>query len=129
VVDKQVLTQVPLFSSLDDSALTKIAPWFTPREISEGTELAGEGASGYSFFVMVAGGATVTRGGEKIAELGPGDFFGEGAIIGAGRRGATVRTSVPSQVLVLFGSDFRRLQQEHPAIAEQIEATALQRPG
>jgi CRP-like cAMP-binding protein len=129
VVDEQVLTRVPLFSSLDDSALTKIAPWFTPRAVSEDTELAGEGASGYSFFVMVAGHATVTREGEKIADLGPGDFFGEGAIIGAGRRGATVRTSAPSQVLVMFGSEFRSLQHEHPEIAARIEATALQRPG
>jgi CRP-like cAMP-binding protein len=128
VVDKEVLTAVPLFASLDDSSLAKIAPWFTPRAISEDTELAGEGASGYSFFVMVAGHAIVTRGGEKIADLGPGDFFGEGAIMGAGRRGATVRTSVPSEVLVMFGSEFRRLQHEHPEIAEQIETTALQRP-
>jgi CRP-like cAMP-binding protein len=129
VVDKEVLRRLPLFASLDDDALTKIAPWFTPRAISEATDLTGEGASGYSFFVMVDGRATVTRGGEKIAEIGPGDFFGEGAIIGAGRRGATVRTSTPSEVLVMFGSEFRRLQQEHPEIAARIEETALQRLG
>jgi CRP-like cAMP-binding protein len=127
VIEKEVLTQVPLFASLDDAVVTKIAQWFTPREISEDTELAGEGAAGYSFFVMVAGQATVTRQGEKIADLGPGDFFGEGAMIGAGRRGATVRTSTPSQVLVMFGSEFRRLQQEHPEIAARIEEIALQR--
>ena len=127
MVDKEVLTRLPLFASVDEAALTRIASWFTARDVSEDTELAGEGASGYSFFVIVEGHAAVTRGGEKIADLGPGDFFGEGAIIGAGRRGATVRTSVPSQVLVMFGSEFRRLQQEHPEIAERIEATAQER--
>ena len=127
MVDKELLTRLPLFAALDDGTLTKIAPWFTPRNVSEDTELTGEGASGYSFFVMVDGSATVTRAGEKIAELGPGDFFGEGAIIGAGRRAATVRTSVPCEVLVMFGSEFRRLQQEHPEVAARIEETALQR--
>ena len=129
MVDKVVLTRLPLFASLDDEALTKVARLFTERAVSEDIELAGEGASGYSFFVMVDGRATVTRGGEQIAELGPGDFFGEGAIIGAGRRGATVRTSTPAEVLVMFGSEFRRLQQEHPEIAARIEEIALQRLG
>jgi CRP/FNR family transcriptional regulator, cyclic AMP receptor protein len=127
VVDKEVLTRLPLFASLDDATLTKIAPWFTPRTVSEHTDLTGEGASGYSFFVMVDGSANVTRAGEKLAELGPGDFFGEGAIIGAGRRGATVRTSAPCEVLVMFGSEFRRLQHEHPEVAARIEETAAQR--
>ena len=129
MVDKEVLTRLPLFASLDDATLTKIALWFTPRSVSEHTDLTGEGASGYSFFVMVDGSASVTRAGEKLAELGPGDFFGEGAIIGAGRRGATVRTSVPCEVLVMFGSEFRRLQHEYPEVAARIEQTAAQRLG
>ena len=54
--------------------------------------------------------------------LGPGDFFGELAILGDGRRTATVTTATPAQVLVLFGTEFRRLQQEYPEIAERIES-------
>jgi CRP/FNR family cyclic AMP-dependent transcriptional regulator len=127
VVDKEVLTNMPLFAALDDDSADKIARWFTPREVSQDTQLAGEGASGYSFYVIVDGGARVTRDGQIVGELGPGDFFGEGAIIGSGRRGATVTTSTPSNVLMMFGSEFRRLQQEHPEIATQIEEAALRR--
>lgn len=127
MVDKEVLANLPLFSTLDDAALAKISHWFTPRDVSEDTELAGEGATGYSFFVLVEGSATVSREGGKLAELGAGDFFGEGAIIGAGRRGATVTTSSPSKVLVMFGSEFRRLQVEQPELAAQIEQQALAR--
>lgn len=54
--------------------------------------------------------------------LGPGDFFGELAILGDGVRTATVTTTSPSRLLVLFGTEFRQLQQEHPDLASRIEA-------
>jgi voltage-gated potassium channel len=59
--------------------------------------------------------------------LGPGDYFGEVAILGDGRRSATVTTTSPARVLVLFGTEFRRLQQEHPEIAARLEAVATER--
>jgi CRP/FNR family transcriptional regulator, cyclic AMP receptor protein len=80
-----------------------------------------EGASGYSFFVLRSGAATVTVDGDELRALGAGDFFGELALLGDGRRTATVTTTSPAQVLVLFGTEFRRLQQEHPEVAAQIE--------
>ena len=70
----------------------------------------GEGAPGYSFFVLLDGGAVVTADGTALRELGPGDFFGETAIIDARRRTATVTTTVPSKVLSMFGTEFRDLQ-------------------
>jgi CRP-like cAMP-binding protein len=85
-------------------------------------KLTGEGASGYSFFVLRDGAATVTIGGIEVRTLGSGDFFGELAILGDGRRTATVTTSSPSRVLVLFGTEFRRLQQEYPETAARIES-------
>jgi voltage-gated potassium channel len=62
-----------------------------------------------------------------VAQLGPGDFFGEMAILGDGRRQATVTTSSPAKVLVLFGTEFRQLEQDHPQIAEQIETAMRDR--
>jgi voltage-gated potassium channel len=85
-------------------------------------KLTGEGASGYSFFILREGTATVTIDGIEVRTLEPGDFFGELAILGDGRRTATVTTTAPGRVLVLFGTEFRQLQHEYPELAAQIES-------
>lgn len=121
------LAAIPLFSSLASAELDELATWFETKSVGEGVKLCGEGAPGYSFFVLVDGRAVVTSNGTELARLGPGDFFGEVAILGDGRRSATVTTTSPARVLVLFGTEFRRLEQEHPAIAEQLQAAMQQR--
>ena len=121
------LAPVPLFASLSDSELSEVAGWFEVREVSAGVRLAGEGATGYSFFIVSEGEAAVTVGGGNVASLGPGDFFGEMALLGTGRRKATVTTTSQARVLVLFGNDFRRLGESHPGIAAQIDAAMQKR--
>jgi len=116
------LAGIPLFDMLDADDRSTIAPWFDLEDISPGVKLIGEGASGYSFFVLRVGTATVTINGIVVRTLGAGDFFGELAILGDGQRTATVTTTSPSKVLVLFGTEFRQLQEEHPEIAERIES-------
>ncbi len=112
----------PLFAGLAETELRVLAAWFEAKTVGSGVRLVGEGASGYSFFLLAAGTAVVTAGDNEIATLGAGDFFGELALLGEGRRQATVTTTSETKVLVLFGTEFRRLQQAHPAIAEKIEA-------
>jgi voltage-gated potassium channel len=116
------LAGIALFDALEPDERAAIAPWFELEEVSPDVKLTGEGASGYSFFVLRAGAATVSIDGDEVRTLMPGDFFGELALLGDGRRTATVTTSAPSQVLVLFGTEFRQLQQEYPEIAERIES-------
>lgn len=113
---------ITLFDSLNATAREAIAPWFELSDVSPGVKLIGEGASGYSFFVLREGTATVSIDGDEVRTLVPGDFFGELALLGDGQRTATVTTASPSQVLVLFGTEFRRLQQEYPELAVQIES-------
>ena len=115
------LASIPLFASLSEPERTQVAGWFEPRTAPEGVTLAGEGATGYCFYVLVEGHAAVSSNGAQLATLGPGDFFGEIAILGDGRRSATVTTTTPVRLLVMFGSEFRRLQEDHPAIARQLE--------
>jgi voltage-gated potassium channel len=121
------LVAVPLFDSLNEQELQELAHRFEAKDVGEGIRLVGEGASGYSFFILADGIATVTAGGDEVAQLGPGDFFGEMALLGDGRRRATVTTSSPAKVLVLFGTEFRQLEQDHPHIAEQIETAMRDR--
>ncbi|HEY2940311.1 MAG TPA: cyclic nucleotide-binding domain-containing protein [Gaiellaceae bacterium] len=116
------LVTIPLFASLSDADRDTVAVLFEQRTCSPGERLVGEGAHGYSFFVLQEGEAVVTADGEELGTLGPGDFFGEIALIGNGRRTATVTATSEAKVLVMFGTDFRLLQQRQPKTAALIEA-------
>ena len=116
------LAGIPLFDTLEPDEREAIAQWFELEDVSPGVRLTGEGASGYSFYVLRDGAATVSVDGSEVRTLAAGDFFGELALLGDGRRTATVTTAAPSRVLVLFGTEFRQLQQEYPEIAARIES-------
>jgi voltage-gated potassium channel len=111
---------VPLFGALRDDELRELATWFQVQEVGQGTRLVGERAPGYTFFVLADGTAAVTSEGKSVAELGAGDFFGEMAIVGDGRRAATVTSTSPARLLAMFGTEFRRLEAAHPEIAARI---------
>jgi CRP-like cAMP-binding protein len=123
------LAAIPLFASLSDTERRQVAGWFEARSASRGVRLAGEGAPGYSFFVLAEGNAVVTTNGTEVGTLAPGDFFGEIAILGDGRRSATVTTTSPARLFVMFGADFRQLQRRHPDIAERLETAMAKRRG
>jgi CRP-like cAMP-binding protein len=126
-VARDTIADLPLFASLTPGELTKVAGWAELRACSPGDCILGEGASGYSFFVICSGSAAVTRDEHELRRLGPGDFFGELAILGDGRRTATVTALEPTSVLAFFGTEFRRLEAELPAVAEQIRQTMARR--
>lgn len=123
------LAGVPLFASLDNAQLQELAGWFHAQNAGEGRRLVGEGAPGYTFFVIVDGTAQVTADGVSLVTLGPGDFFGEIAILGDGQRTATVTSTSPVRMLVLFGTAFRQLEAAHPAIAAELTAAMQSRLG
>ncbi len=121
------LAGIPLFASLSDEERASLAEWFEVSNASAGMVLVTEGAAGYSFYVLVDGAAEVTVEGETVATYGPGDFFGEMAILGGGRRNATVTVTSPSRLLSMFGTEFRMLQDVQPDIAAHLEETMKQR--
>jgi CRP-like cAMP-binding protein len=121
------IAAIPLFTELSASDLEELSSWFQKQSASKGVRLCGEGAAGYSFFIITEGSAAVTADGTTLRDLGPGDFFGEIALLDGGRRSATVTTTAPSTLLVMFGTDFRRLQQAHPDVASRLEEAMRQR--
>jgi len=123
------LAAVPLFETLSDAERQEVATWCADKTVEAGSRLIGEGAPGFSFFILTAGTAVVTRATTTVAQLGPGDFFGEIAILGGGRRSASVVTTSKATLLVMFTSGFRRLQEAQPQIAAQIDEAMRERLG
>ena len=105
----QIIAAVPLFSGLEPRELERVADAFKERRYKAGDTVASEGESGAGFFVIAEGTAKVTVGGEERGELGPGDYFGEIALIDEGSRMATVTAESDLACYGLTLWDFRPL--------------------
>jgi CRP-like cAMP-binding protein len=120
--EPEQLAAVPLLASLKPEQLQAIATLSELRSEPEGTELAGEGAPGYALFIIIDGTAIVTSGDAELATLGPGDFFGEIALLaGERRRTATVMAASPVTLAVMFGSDFHVFERDFPEASAQMK--------
>ena len=127
-VDSDRLRPLPLFAGLSDAQRERVAAWMEERTANEGERVVPEGASGYEFYVIESGTVEVTREGALIRTLGPGDFFGEMALVGSSaRRAASVVATSPLRALVVHGLEFRELETQLPDVAERIRATMLAR--
>lgn len=116
------LSQVPLFSACSKRELAMIARRATDLDIPAGRELVREGQPGYEFFVIVEGKGKVTRGDEEIAVLGPGEFFGEMALLRRAPRSATVTAATKMEALVVSVQEFRALLEEAPSLTYKVLA-------
>ena len=117
---KEVVSQlanVPLFSSCSQRDLQAIAKVIKDVDHPAGTVIAREGEPGVGLFIMSEGTAEVTIGGKKKIMLGPGDFFGEIALLDGGPRTATVTAVTDVKLLGLTEWVFRGLMQQYPGIA------------
>ena len=121
------LSQVPLFANLPRAQRARISQFAEEVDVPAGKELVHEGAYSYEFFAIEDGTAEVTRGGEHVADLGPGDFFGEIGAMGRFTRNATVTATSPLTAVVMSAGDFRRLSAELPDVASAVEEAARAR--
>jgi cAMP-dependent protein kinase regulator len=126
-MDESNLRSIALFESLPRDARRAVAQHADEIDVEEGTELVRQGEFAYEFFVIEEGTADVVRDGERIAELGPGDFLGEMGIVGKAVRNATVVTTSAAKVIVMTSQDFRLMAQSNPEVASQIEAAVEER--
>ncbi|HEY7562115.1 MAG TPA: cyclic nucleotide-binding domain-containing protein [Gaiellaceae bacterium] len=117
----EALSRVPLLSGLDSKQLNALARSFTERAFPAGTVVVKEGDErGIGFFVIADGEARVTRKGEELDTLGPGDHFGEIALIGDRVRTATVTAETDLQTLVTTVWEFRAYVQNDPDVAWKL---------
>ena len=115
------LQALPLFAGLDEEQLNTVAKLAEQREVGKGTVLAGEGAHGYFFFMIEDGAAEVRQDGAVVGHMGPGEFFGEIAILDpSGRRTASVVAATPMRVLAFFGADYHAIEAVAPQVGERV---------
>jgi CRP-like cAMP-binding protein len=116
------LKDVPFFRGLSKRELATVAQQTDEIDVESDAVLAREGDFGHEFFVIIDGTAEVLKGDEPIAELGPGEFFGEMALIDEDRRVATVRALSPMKLLVMSRNSFRTIDRSMP----QVHATVIE---
>jgi CRP-like cAMP-binding protein len=120
----ELIKGVPLFARCSKKELAEVAKLADEIDFGPGKELIREGAMGREFFVLVDGRVDVRKGSRKVNELGPGDFFGEIALIAHTPRTATVTTASDVDLLVITSQSFKTLLEHQPAIASKV-LTAL----
>jgi CRP-like cAMP-binding protein len=126
-LDAARLKSIALFEEVGDEELAEIAPFATEVSVEEGRELVREGDFSYEFMAIEEGEAEVSRGGEHVADLGPGDFFGEMGLLERTLRNATVTAKSPMRLVTLTGWDLRRVERAAPEAMERIRAVLEER--
>jgi len=115
-----MLAQVPLFAGLEARDLDRIADSFKQRNFAAGDTIASEGSGGAGFFVIGEGTARVTVQGEERATLGPGQYFGEIALLDEGARTATVTAETDMTTYAMTFWEFRPIVETDARIAWKL---------
>jgi CRP-like cAMP-binding protein len=123
----QLLQRIPLFAGCTRAELVEVAISSDEREAPAGQILAEQGRRGREFFILVEGAVDVRRRGRKLADLGPGDWFGEIAILTFKPRTATVTAISPVRLLVISDRAFRRVVETTPRIALKVLRSVAER--
>jgi CRP/FNR family transcriptional regulator, cyclic AMP receptor protein len=123
----ELLQRVPLFADFDKGDLQRLARSFKERTFEAGSTVAGEGKTGAGFFVIESGEAAVSVRGDERAKLGPGDYFGEIALIDDGARSATITAESDLHCYGLTSWEFRPLVESNASMAWKLLETLATR--
>lgn len=122
-----LLRGVPLFADGSDTFLERLAGEFFERTYRAGEAIAEEGESGKTFVVIESGAVSVSVRGQEVGQLGPGQAFGEMALIDKTARSATVRAVTDAHCYLLPVWSFRPIVEEHPEMAWALLEALAQR--
>ena len=117
----------PLFAGMSRGEIAQVLVGFEQARFPSDRRIVLEGLRGSDFFLVVAGSASVLVDGSTVARLGPGDFFGEIAILGDGLRSASVRADTPLHCLVLPNGKLEHLLLDHPQVGLNLIHTVIGR--
>jgi CRP/FNR family transcriptional regulator, cyclic AMP receptor protein len=128
-LDVSLLKTIPLFAEVPDEKLRKIAAFAQADEFAEGQVVVKEGAYSNHFFAIEDGTAKVERGGEHIADLGPGDIFGEQGLLEKRERSASVTATSRLRVIKIEHWELSRMRKTMPEVIEELERKVAERQG
>jgi CRP/FNR family transcriptional regulator, cyclic AMP receptor protein len=117
---QELVQRVPIFSQLDDRELRGLASSMKERIFNAGDTIATEGQTGIGFFIIEDGEATVSVGGNEVGRLGPGDHFGEVALIDDGARTATVTAKSDLKCYGITSWEFRPMVEQNASLAWKL---------
>ncbi len=121
------LKTIPLFAGLSDRDLDRLATWTDEIEVPSGKNLITQGTFAHEFMIIVEGTAEVTHDGNRLAEMGPGDFFGEMALLSHHPRMASVVATSDLSLVVMHERNFRAMEEELPQVSNRIAAEVAER--
>lgn len=121
-MDAARLKKISVFADLDDQTLDVIATLASEVSVPAGKELVREGDFSYDVLAIEEGTASVTRGGESVAELGPGSIIGEIGVLERSQRNATVTATSPMLLVALDRWDIKKLAKQAPSAMDQLKA-------
>ena len=128
-MDTTQLKRIPLFADASDEELANVAVFANAKEVAEGTEVISEGGFSRELLAIEDGTAEVTREGEHIADLGPGDVFGEAGMLDDDMRSATVTATSRLKLISLGHFEVKRLKKDAPGVYASIEQLVEERKG
>jgi CRP-like cAMP-binding protein len=126
-MDATQLKRIPIFQDVDDEDLRVITTFATSDEVPEGTVIVKEGDFANHFMAIEEGTAKVTRNGEAVGELGPGDIFGEMGLLEKERRGATIEATSRVKLIKIERWELQRMKKKLPHVFERIQQLAEER--
>jgi CRP-like cAMP-binding protein len=128
-MDTTQLQRIPLFAEASDEELKQVAAFAQAKEVADGTEVVSEGGFSRELLAIEEGTAVVTRDGEHLADLGPGDVFGEAGMIEDDLRAASVTATSRMKLISLGHFEVKRLKKDAPGVYAAIEALVSERGG
>jgi CRP/FNR family cyclic AMP-dependent transcriptional regulator len=126
-VDVSELKNIPLFADVPDDKLLKVATFASLESAVEGKVIIREGGAANAFYAIEDGTVKVERGGEHIADLGPGDVFGEQALLEKSERSATVTATSPVRLIKIDHWEIPRIKQSMPEVLTELQRKVAER--